>query len=368
VATTDAAEGISTEELQLALRNSGMPLEALRWPVTPLGLHYLLIHYDIPAVDLAAWRLELGGRVARPASLSLEELQRRETIDLPVTMECAGNGRARLEPRPVSQPWLGEAVGTAVWTGTPLAGLLGEAGVEDGAVEVLFTGLDRGVEGGEPQAYERSLSLAEALDGGAILAWAVNSVPLPPQHGFPLRLVVPGWYGMTNVKWLHRVTVLDVPFAGYQQARGYRIRQAEDEPGTPVTRMVPRALMAPPGVPEFMTRRRFVERGTQRLVGRAWSGWGEIVRVEVSVDGGSTWAEAELGDAPGRHAWRGWSFDWQAEPGEFVLSCRATDGAGHTQPLEPEWNLGGYANNAVQRVPVTVNETVSWRPRRNSRP
>jgi DMSO/TMAO reductase YedYZ molybdopterin-dependent catalytic subunit len=357
VAATGAAEGISTEELQLALRNSGMPLEALRWPVTPLGLHYLLIHYDIPAVDVRGWRLELGGRVARPASLSLDELQQRERVELPVTMECAGNGRARLEPRPVSQPWLGEAIGTAVWTGTPLAGLLDEAGVEDGAIEVLFTGLDRGVEGGEPQAYERSLTLAEALDGGAILAWEVNGVPLPPQHGFPLRLVVPGWYGMTNVKWLHRVTVLDAPFAGYQQARGYRFRQAEDEPGAPVTRMAPRALMVPPGVPDFMTRRRFVEPGLQELSGRAWSGWGEIVRVEVSGDGGSTWADAQLGDAPGRHAWRGWSHEWHAEPGELVLSCRATDSAGNTQPLEPEWNLGGYANNAVQRVPVTVSSS-----------
>ena len=353
--TTGAVEGISTDELQLALRNSGMPLEALRWPVTPLGLHYLLIHYDIPAVDVDTWRLELGGRVARPVSLSLGELQQRETVELPVTMECAGNGRALLDPRPVSQPWLGEAIGTAVWTGTPLAALLTEAGMEGAAVEVLFTGLDRGVEGGEPQAYERSLPVAEALDSGAILAWAVNGVPLPPQHGFPLRVVIPGWYGMTNVKWLHRITVLDAPFAGYQQARGYRIRQAEDEDGTPVTRMVPRALMAPPGVPDFMTRRRFTEAGTHRVEGRAWSGWGEIVHVDVSVDGGATWADAELGDAPGRHAWRGWSFYWRAEPGEHVLCCRASDSAGNTQPLEPDWNLGGYCNNAVQRVFVTVS-------------
>ena len=353
-ATTSATEGISTEELQLALRNSGMPLEALRWSITPVGLHYLLTHYDIPAVDVATWRLEVGGLVKRALSLSLDDLQRRETIELPSTMECAGNGRARLDPRPVSQPWLTEAIGTAAWTGTPLASLLEEADLDESAVEVLFTGLDRGVEGGTSQAYERSLTAAEALEAGAILAWGVNGVPLPPQHGYPLRLVVPGWYGMTNVKWLHRITAIDAPFEGYQQAHGYRIRQEEDEPGTPVTRMVPRALMLPPGVPEFLTRRRFLESGSHVLEGRAWSGRGEIVRVEVSVDGCSTWADAVLGDAPGPHAWRAWSFEWQADPGEQVLSCRATDSAGNTQPLEPEWNLGGYSNNAVQRLSVTV--------------
>jgi DMSO/TMAO reductase YedYZ molybdopterin-dependent catalytic subunit len=346
--------GISAEELQLAARNAGMPLEALRWPITPVGLHYLLIHYDIPAVGADTWRLEIGGRVDRPLALSLDELQQRERVSVPMTMECAGNGRARLQPRPVSQPWLAEAVGTALWTGTPLAPLLREAGVGDDAVEILFTGLDRGVEGGVAQAYERSLPLDEALGADALLAWGIGDGPLPPQHGFPLRLVVPGWYGMTNVKWLHRITVLDAPFAGYQQAKGYRLRRDEDDPGTPVTRMLPRALMRPPGVPDFMTRRRFVAPGTCLLEGRAWSGWGEISRVEVSADGGAGWGDAQLGDAPGPHAWRAWSYRWPAAPGEHELLCRATDAAGNVQPLEPSWNVGGYANNAVQRLAVTV--------------
>src|SRR3954467_9784055 len=166
-------DGISADELQLAHRNAAMPLEALRWPITPVGLHYLLIHYDIPEVDARAWRLEIGGCVERPLTLSFDELRAREHVAMPVTMECAGNGRARMDPRPISQPWLSEAVGTAVWTGTPLASLLRDAGLADGAVEVLFAGLDRGVEGGVPQAYERSLSLDEALGAGAVLAWAM---------------------------------------------------------------------------------------------------------------------------------------------------------------------------------------------------
>jgi sulfane dehydrogenase subunit SoxC len=181
IASTD---GITTDELQLALRNSGMPLEALRWPITPPGLHYLLTHYDIPAVDAAEWQLEVGGCVDRPLELSLPELQLRPSVTVPVTMECAGNGRARMDPRPQSQPWLTEAVGTAEWTGTPLAPLLREAGPAEGAVEVLFTGLDHGVEGGVAQAYQRSLPLAEALDAGAMLAWAIGDTPLPPRTGF----------------------------------------------------------------------------------------------------------------------------------------------------------------------------------------
>jgi DMSO/TMAO reductase YedYZ molybdopterin-dependent catalytic subunit len=346
---------ITPAELQLAARNHGMPLELLREPITPLGLHYLLVHYDVPRVDAGSWRLGVGGRVERELSLSLDDLRARPRVSLPVTMECAGNGRALLEPRPLSQPWLVEAVGTAEWTGTPLRGVLGDAGIAEDAVEVLFTGLDRGVEGGIEQSYERSVPLEDALGEDVLLAYEVNGQPLPPQHGFPLRLVVPGWYGMTNVKWLSRITVLAEPYEGFQQSWAYRYRQSEDEDGVPVTRMAPRALMAPPGIPDFMTRERFVQRGPVRIEGRAWSGWGPIARVEVSTDGGVTWVEAELGAPLSPAAWRGWSYEWRAdEPGRHELCCRAADAAGNEQPLEPPWNLGGYANNGVQRVVVHV--------------
>ena len=332
-----------------------MPLEALAYDVTPAGLHYLLVHYDIPIVDPDAWRLDVGGRVGRELSLPLEDLRSRPAVTLAVTMECAGNGRAQLSPRPLSQPWLLEAVGNAEWTGTPLRDLLEEAGIGDDAVEVAFRGLDRGIEGGEDQHYERSLSLADALGEDVLLAYAMNGQPLPPQHGFPLRLLVPGWYGMTSVKWLERITVLDAPFDGYQQARGYRMRQTPDEEGTPVSRMVPRSLMVPPGIPDFATRERTVPAGTHSLRGRAWSGLGAIERVEVSADGGETWSDAQLGPQASRWSWRAWEWDWEAvSPGVYELCCRATDDAGNVQPLEAPWNLGGYANNEVQRVPVTV--------------
>jgi sulfane dehydrogenase subunit SoxC len=352
---TVASEEITPAELRLATRNHGLPLEALRDPITPAGLHYLLIHYDIPAVHEDAFRLEVGGEVGRPMSLSLGDLRARPKVSLPVTFECAGNGRALLAPRPLSQPWLTEAVGTAEWAGAPLRALLEEAGVRAGAVEALFTGLDRGVENGVMQAYERSLPLAEAER--ALLAYEMNGAPLPPQHGFPLRLIVPGWYGMTNVKWLARVTLLDAPYAGFQNAVAYRLYGSEDEPGEPVTRMLPRSLMVPPGVPEFASRERLLEPGPVELRGRGWSGWGAIERVEVSVDSGKSFADAVLDPPLSEAAWCGWSFDWDAPEGRHELCSRATDTAGNVQPLEPAWNLKGYANNAVERIAVTVAPT-----------
>jgi sulfane dehydrogenase subunit SoxC len=349
-AGTIADEGITPAELRLAARNHGLPLEALRHPITPAGLHYLLIHYDIPDVDPNAFELEISGAVDRPLTLSLDDLRARERVENPITFECAGNGRALLEPRPLSQPWLTEAVGTAEWGGPRLAPLLDEAGIRQTATELLFTALDRGIEGGEVQSYERALPIEEAR--AALLAYEMNGAPLPPQHGFPLRLVVPGWYGMQNVKWLTRITVLEEPYSGYQNSVAYRMYDADGRPGEPVTRMLPRSLMVPPGVPDFMTRTRHLEPGPVKLSGRAWSGYGSIEGVEVSTDGGATFNAAVLEPALGPNAWRGWTHTWEATPGEHVLSSRATDTGGNTQPLEPPWNLKGYANNAVERITV----------------
>ena len=350
----------SLEELQLSTRNHGTPLEALRYDVTPIGLHYLLIHYDIPAVAAADWRLRVDGHVQREIELSLEEIRARPTVRQRVTMECAGNGRARLDPRPPSQPWVLEAVGTAEWGGTPLRPVLEEAGLRDEAVEVLFTGLDRGVEGDVEQNYERSLPVAEALRDDVLLAYEINGQPLPPQHGFPVRLIVPGWYGMTSVKWLDRITLLDRPFHGYQQRHSYRLRQEEEEEGEPLTRMQPRALMVPPGIPVFQTRERVLAPGPCRVEGRAWSGWAPIAGVQVSTDGGRSWENASVDTPAGAWSWASWTYLWEPEAaGRYELCCRARDAAGNEQPVDAPWNLGGYAHNAVQRVVVTVTDRQS---------
>jgi len=342
------------------VRNHSMPLEALRYDITPLGLHYLLIHIDIPLIDESTWELGIGGRVRRPLRFTLNELRARPSTTLTVTLECAGNGRARLSPRPLSQPWLVEAVGTAEWTGTRLGPILEEAGILADAAEVVFTGHDRGVQGGVEQQYERSLSLSDAVRDEVILAYAVNGMPLPPQHGFPLRLIAPGWYGMTNVKWLRSITVLDRSFSGYQQATAYHYRRSDSDPGIAVTRILPRALMVPPGVPDFMSRTRFLEPSIVIIEGRAWSGHGPVSRVEFSQDGGESWADAELGDAVSSFAWHSWRFRWDASrPGDYELCVRAHDAAGNVQPVTQDWNLEGVMNNAVQRVHVKVGSSSS---------
>ena len=343
---------LTSEELGLAARNHGMPLEALRYDITPPGLHYLLIHFDIPAIDAAAWRLEIGGNVARPRSLALAELRQRASHSVTVTLECAGNGRARLSPRPISQPWLDEAVGTAVWTGVPLRDVLAEAGLGAGTVEIVFTGADHGEQGGVEQDYARSLPVNEALRADVLLAYEMNGRPLEPQHGAPVRLLVPGWYGMTSVKWLTHISAVTEPFDGYQQAEAYRYQRDADDPGEPVSRIRVRALMIPPGHPDFMSRRRFVHAGPVRLTGRAWSGAGPVERVEVGIDG--VWREATLLPPMGEYAWRGWTFGWRATPGDHELSCRAGDAAGNVQPIEPPWNYQGLGNNLAQTVSVTV--------------
>jgi DMSO/TMAO reductase YedYZ molybdopterin-dependent catalytic subunit len=353
VKPTDPTDGpLTFEELALATRNRGMPLEAMRYDLTPTGLHYLLIHFDIPVASEQAWRVELGGAVERPLTIDLDEIRALPARTEPVTMECAGNGRARLQPRPLSQPWLYEAIGTAAWTGTPLWPLLERARLRDDAMEVVFTGADRGVQGDLEQDYQRSLTIDEVRRPEVMLVYEMNGRPLEPQHGYPLRLMVPGWYGMTSVKWLTRIEAVTAPFEGYQQVGSYRYKGDADQPGDPVTRMRPRALMVPPGIPDFYSRHRIVEAGPVQLFGRAWSGGGSIDRVEVGVDG--AWSEACLGPQVGPFAWRSWSFDWDAEAGEHRLSCRATDSNGESQPVEQPWNQQGMGNNHVQEVTATV--------------
>ncbi len=347
---------VSEQETLLSFRCHGMHLEALSYPITPLGMHFLLMHFDIPRLDhLDPYRVTLGGRVRTPLTLTLDELKAGPVVRQPSVLECAGNGRAFLHPRPIYVPWFHEAIGTYDYTGTPLRPLLERAGLLEDAVEIVFSGWDEGVDLGVRHPFERAMPVAEALRDGVILAWAANGQPLPPQHGWPLRLVVPDWYGMQSVKWLRAITVLSAPFAGVQNAKVYRDTQSADDPGAPVTRKAVRALLQPPGIPDLLTRHRFLLAGTHALGGMAWSGHGPIVRVEVSVDGGATWADAALDPPVSPYAWTPWRFTWHdAAPGEYELVSRATDAAGNAQPLRPVWNYQGMANNGVQRLPVTV--------------
>jgi DMSO/TMAO reductase YedYZ molybdopterin-dependent catalytic subunit len=347
--------GITQYELQLAARNRSLPLEALRYDVTPTGMHYLLVHFDVPYAEENSWTLEIGGEVSSPITLSMAEIRAMPQVKMPVTMECAGNGRAMYSPRPISQPWLFEAVGTAEWTGTPLGPVLELAGLKPSAHDVVFTGSDRGVQGSIEQDYQRSLSVAEAMRDEVMLVYEMNGHPLQPQHGFPLRLIVPGWYGMTSVKWLERIEVIDRKFDGYQM-ESYSYLQEPGGDGVPVDLIRVRALMVPPGIPDFLTRTRIVDAGPVQLTGRAWAGRRKVARVEISDDGGASWLDAKLAPQESSYAWAGWTATWNAEPGRHTLCVRATDEAENTQPLEQQWNLRGMGNNMVQRVDVIVRQ------------
>ena len=223
----------------------------------------------------------------------------------------------------------------------------------DGAVEVLFTGLDRGVEGGEEQDYERALPIAEAEQ--ALLAWEMNGAPLPPQHGFPLRLVVPGWYGMQNVKWLARITLLEEPFAGYQNAVGYRLYDADGVAGEPVTRMLPRSLMVPPGVPDFMTRERHLEPGPVRCAGALGRARARSKAWRCPLTAARASPPRSSSPPLGPAAWRGWRFHVGRGRGR-ARALLARDRRGRQRPaaraaLEPQ---GLRSTTPSERIRVVV--------------
>ena len=323
----------------------------MRFDLTPVGLHYTLSHFDIPAPG-APRRLSIEGCIERPRAFPLEELRALGEKTVRVTMECAGNGRAGMTPRYPSMPWTCGAVGTAEWTGVPLAKLIGIAQPAQRAMEIAFHGGDAGFDSGVEHRFARGLRMDDVTDD-VLIAWAMNGEPLLPQHGAPLRLIVPGWFGMASVKWLERIELLEQPFDGYQQVTGYRYKKRSGDEGAPVRHMKVKSLIAPPGIPDWYTRCRLVEQGIVEVQGRAWSGAGvAVAKVELGVDG--EWREAELEPQDRRFAWQRWRARWDAKPGEHELACRAVDAAGAVQPLEPDWNMGGMGNNAVHRIRVSV--------------
>jgi len=297
-------------------------------------MHYLLIHYDIPMIDEATYDLKIEGLVKNKLRLNMQNIRARPKVKMPVTMECAGNGRlSQLQRLWVHVPWNHEAFGTAEWGGTPLRGVLEEAGILDGAYDVVFTGRDKGIQGDEVQYFQRAITVEHALKEEVILAYEMNGHPLMPQHGFPLRVIVPGWLGMTNVKWLDSIEIVPHKFMGKQMKWYSYAVNDDDNNRVPCTDMRVRSLMAPPGVPDFFTRSRYIEETESvKLVGRAWAGHKQIKSVEVSTDGGSTWAFATLDEPIGKFAWIGWSFVWKnLKAGQYILRCRAVDSEGNVQ-------------------------------------
>ncbi len=320
--------------------------------VMPNAHFYVRNHFQIPRVEAADFRLNVAGLVERPLSLSLADLRNMRSQTAVVTLECAGNGRTLFDPPAPGEKWDLGAVSTAEWTGVPLSEVLERAGVRKSACEVLFRGADGGSVDGHarPIRFERSLALDEARDADPLLAYAMNGEPLPIQHGYPLRLVVPGWYAVASVKWLTEIELIDCPFAGHYQSDTYHYEWQRDDGivREPVTLQRVRALITEPAHDQE------IRRGELAIRGVAWSGAAPIARVEVSVGGGS-WQTARLVGARTRHAWQWWELIIDADaPGLTILRARATDLAGRTQPERAEWNRLGYGNNSIHEVPVRI--------------
>jgi DMSO/TMAO reductase YedYZ molybdopterin-dependent catalytic subunit len=320
--------------------------------ITPTATFYKRNHFQIPRLDDSIWRLNVHGLVQRPLSLSLSELHRMPSTTLVVTLECAGNGRSMLDPPVDGEQWSLGAVGTAEWTGVPLAEILDRAGIVTGAREVLFRGADRGPVDGRTEVtrFERSLRLETIRDSQTLLAYAMNGQPLPVRHGYPLRVIVPGWYGVSSVKWLTEIELIQEAFAGYFQADRYvyEWERNSDVVREPVTVTRVRALITEPGPDEAVECEKVPIRGV------AWSGAAPIARVEVSIGAGA-WKEARLLGAATRHGWQRWGLITRGQcSGLTTIRARATDQNGRTQVEQPEWNRLGYGVNAIQEVRIRL--------------
>lgn len=320
--------------------------------VMPTHRFYLRDHFPIPNLDGERYRLSVRGLVERPLDLSLRDLHNLPSESRVVTLECAGNGRSFFEPKVPGEPWALGAVSTAEWTGVPLRELLDRAGVQPGATDIVFRGADHGrVAGADaPIRFERSLPIDQVEDMGALLVYSMNGEPLSAPHGYPLRLIVPGWYAVASVKWLTEIIVTDRVFDGYFQATKYWYEWVRDgrEEREPVTLMNVRALIVTPAPGMKLPR------GETAIRGVGWSGAAGIAKIEVSLNGGP-WQEARLIGEPSRGAWQWWELRASLEQaGPLVIRARATDMAGRTQPDLAEWNRFGYGNNSVHSVAAHV--------------
>jgi len=310
--------------------------------VMPSAHFYVRNHFAVPNLDAAAWRLRVGGLVKRPLALGLEDLVNLPSRIETVTLECAGNGRAFLMPSVGGEQWGLGAVSTAEWTGTPLAGILDRAGVATGAREVVFKGADEE----EGRRFERSLTIEDLRSSDVMLAYAMNGELLAPHHGYPLRVIVPGWYGVASVKWLTEIDVIGHSFSGCFQTEKYVYEFERDGrvAKEPVRHQRVRALITQPGPDQI------IDVGALAIRGFAWSGAAPIAKVEVSLNG-HAWEKARLVGEASRHSWRRWELTTRVDrPGRITARARATDQSGRTQPEEQVWNRQGYGNNAIQDV------------------
>jgi DMSO/TMAO reductase YedYZ molybdopterin-dependent catalytic subunit len=339
----------------------------LTW-LTPVERFYVRSHVYTPRVELNEWRLTVAGEVNAPLKWTMAELKQLPKVEVVSVMECAGNGRSFHEPRVIGLQWSLGAVGNGRWAGVRLADVLKKAGVKPGAKHVIFNGADVPI--GKMPDFIRGVPLDKAMHPDTLLAYDMNGAPLDPSHGYPLRVVAPGWAGDSWVKWVTDIQVLDREFEGFWMKTGYRRPVRPVAPGAsvppeemePVTTLRVKSVIATPVEGET------VAGGTVRIQGAAWSGGSPITRVEVSTDSGRTWRAARLGTDSARYGWRLFETAWTPkQPGSYVLMSRATDASGETQPVVADWNPSGYSYNACPQVRVEVGSEAR-KPERKEAP
>lgn len=335
--------------------NLEMPFRTLDGFITPNQRFYVRCHFPVPTIDLKAWRLTIEGAVAKPFALGYAQLLRMQSRTVSATLECAGNSRAFLQPRVKGVQWELGAVGNAAWTGVPLTAVLERAQMQASAMDVIFEGTDQGEIEESPHPagrihYARSIPRGKAL-ADVLLAYQMNGEALSPAHGFPVRVIVPGWYGMASVKWLARIVVSDRPFPGYFQSIHYAYweRRGGLPALVPITELQVKAEIARPHRDEVMPAG-----AKYRLHGAAWTSDAGIAQVDISDDRGATWRPAKLLGKSVPNAWQRWEHEWQtpAVPGQRTLLARATDSRGRQQPDQHEPDFGGYLVNHC--LPITV--------------
>jgi DMSO/TMAO reductase YedYZ molybdopterin-dependent catalytic subunit len=344
-------------------RNLETPFEQLNSYLTPTDVFYIRSHFTAPTLDVASYRLQIDGAVSNPFTLSYTELREMPSETRVATLECAGNSRVFLVPQVEGAQWELGAVGNAEWTGVPLCALLERAGIQQQACEIVLEGADRGIPAEKPTppgqiAYARSLSREKALQRDILIAYQMNRRDLPHDHGYPVRAIVPGHYGMASVKWLTRIHAVTERFSGYWQTSDYGYWDSMD--GQPIRRglgeMKVKAEISRPAVYETLEpNRRYT------ISGAAWAGETDVTEVMVSTDGGQTWAEAAFVDPVQRHAWRRWKLEWLTpkQPGHYTLLARARDAKGSVQPTEHDQNYGTYVINHSVPIEIVVEESAS---------
>jgi DMSO/TMAO reductase YedYZ molybdopterin-dependent catalytic subunit len=331
------------------------PVEYFNTWLTPVPRFFVRNHMHEPS-ELSAdtWRLTIGGEVEKPFTLTLAGLSRFETHSVVNTLECAGNGRGLQRPQVPGVQWGKGAVSTARFSGPRLRDVLERAAIKNTGKHVMFRGLDE-VPGKVPP-FIRSIPIEKALDSNTLIATHMNGAPLTKHHGLPARALVPGWIGAASCKWLTEIKVLESEFAGNFMSPAYRFPNQPGKPGDAVKPEDTHALTAlsVKSVISGPLDGASLRSGRVAVHGAAWAGEADILKVDVSTDGGTSWKAATLGHEQAHYAWRLWSYEWKAKSGDYNILSRATDSLGRTQPATPVWNPSGYLYNAADQVKIHV--------------